>query len=307
MAAITTRGLSRSFGPVKAVDDVSLEVSEGEVFGLLGPNGAGKTTTIRMLACLISATSGSATVLGKSIGKEARDIRASIGLLPESPGLYKNMTAYENLDFYGKLYGVAPSKRRGNIEKYLRLFEIWDRRDDLVGNFSKGMKQKVAIARALVHEPKILFLDEPTSGLDPKASKIVNDSLLELKKQKRTIFLNTHNLHEAQMLCDRVAIINGGIVAQGSPGELERSLWTRETEVELEKATPAVAKAVESLKSVKSVSRKGNRLTIDVGDPEKSNPEIVRAIVKAGGNVRFVTERRHSLQDVYLELIEDES
>jgi ABC-2 type transport system ATP-binding protein len=305
MAAITVDGLSRSFGEIRAVDNVSFRVGEGEVFGLLGPNGAGKTTTIRMLACLISPTSGTATVLGSQIGKGAQGIRARIGLLPESPGLYKNMTAYQNLDFYAKLYGVPADKRRENIEKYLKLFEIWDRRDDAVATFSKGMAQKVAIARALVHEPRILFLDEPTAGLDPKAAKIVNDSLMELRKQRITIFLNTHNLHQAQMLCDRVAILKSKIVAIGSPQELERSLWTRETIVELEKVTPDVLKAIKAMRDVKGIKQEGGKLVIDVDDPERSNPGLVEKIVKAGGRIKFVAEKRYSLEDVYLELIEN--
>lgn len=304
MVAITVKDLTRIFGEINAVDNVSFDVKEGEVFGLLGPNGAGKTTTIRMLACLISPTSGSATVLGKPIGKGAQEIRANIGLLPENPGLYKNMTAYENLDFYAKLYGVPKEKRRENIKLYLQLFEIWDRRDDGVGTFSKGMAQKVAIARALIHEPKILFLDEPTSGLDPKSAKIVNDSLVSLKREKITIFLNTHNLHQAEMLCDRVVILNSKIIAQGSPKELERSLWTRETEIELEGITPKVVRAVKAVKSVKSAKESGNKLVINVDEPEKSNPELIESIVKAGGRIKFVTEKKHSLQDVYLELIE---
>jgi ABC-2 type transport system ATP-binding protein len=299
--------LSRNFGDIKAVDKISFEVQEGEVFGLLGPNGAGKTTTVRMLACLISPTSGTASVLGNPIGKGAQEIRANIGLLPETPGLYKNMTAHQNLDFYAKLYGVSAEKRKQNIAKYLKLFEIWDRRNDPVATFSKGMAQKVAIARALIHEPKILFLDEPTAGLDPKASKIVNDSLLALKEEKKTILLNTHNLHEAQGLCDRVSILNSKIVAQGSPKELERSLWTRETEVKLERITPKILNAIKALKDVKGVKQSDGKLVIDVDDPDKSNPALVNSIVKAGGRIKFVTEKRYSLQDVYLELIENES
>lgn len=303
MAAITAEGITRRFGELTAVDEVSLEVSEGEVFGLLGPNGAGKTTFIRMLSCLISPSSGSAEVMGMSISDDAAEIRRIIGILPENPGVYPNMTAYQNLDFYAKLYGLSEDVRAKNIEHYLGLFGLWDRRHDEVGKFSKGMKQKVALARALVHDPKIIFLDEPTSGLDPKASKIVNDSLIKLKGERRTIFLNTHNLHEAQMLCDRVSILNKKIVAQGTPKELERSLWSNGVVVDMTDATKKVVAAVRKLSFVKNVESDEARLLIELDDPGKNNPKLIKEIVKAGGEILYVTEKSHSLEDVYLEIM----
>ncbi len=186
--------LTKKFGNLTAVDNLTLHVEEGEVFGLLGPNGAGKTTTIRMLCCLISKTSGNATFDDLSLNNKADHvkIRKIIGLLPENVGLYEDITAYRNLDFYGKLYQCPESQRKERIEFYLKMLELWDKRDVTVGMFSKGMKQKLAIARALIHEPKILFMDEPTANLDPEMTKMVRDFILELKKEKRTIFLNTH-------------------------------------------------------------------------------------------------------------------
>ena len=305
MFALETRDLCRSFGTLKAVDKLNLKVSEGEMFGLLGPNGAGKTTTVRMLACLISPTSGSASILGNSILTDQNKIRSLIGLLPESPGLYKNMSAYDNLDFYAKLYGISESQRSKNIEKYLRLLEIWDRKDDDVGGFSKGMEQKVAITRALIHEPKILFLDEPTSGLDPKASKIVNDSLLALREEKITIFLNTHNLYQAQNLCDRVAIIKSNVIAEGEPKKLAQSLWGSETEIVIEKKTDKVIKAVKAMGSVKKMREEGDRLFIESKESGNDNPDIINTIVKAGGRIKFVRENTHSLDEVYMELMEE--
>ena len=191
------------------MEDLTLHVNEGEVFGFLGPNGAGKTTTIRMLCCLISKTSGKAQIDGYEIGNGsgAQKIRNIIGLLPENVGLYEGLSAYKNLDFYGRLHKLNEQQRREKIKYFLSMLELWDKRNVPVGTFSKGMKQKLAIARALIHDPQVLFLDEPTANLDPEASKMVRDFILELKKEKRTIFLNTHLLDEAEKICDRVAIL----------------------------------------------------------------------------------------------------
>jgi len=174
---ITIENLTKKFGDVTAVEGISFQVKEGEVFGFLGPNGAGKTTTVRMLCCLISKTSGEASIDNYQIGKadDSLQIRKMIGLVPDNVGLYEDLTAFENLDFYGKLYEVPEGHRRENIERFLKMLELWDRKDARAGSFSKGMKQKLALARALVHEPKILFLDEPTANLDPEASKTVRD------------------------------------------------------------------------------------------------------------------------------------
>ncbi|MGD1061609.1 MAG: ABC transporter ATP-binding protein [Methanomassiliicoccales archaeon] len=197
---IETSGLSRVFDRLLAVDDVTLTIPEGEAFAFLGPNGAGKTTTVRMLCCLIAPTSGTASISGLDIldKKEQIKIRGMIGLLPENPGLYESLGAYRNLDFYARLYDVPDAQRQSRIESLLKTLGIWERRDEPVGKFSKGMKQKVAIARALVHSPKYLFLDEPTAALDPESAKTVRDFLIELKKEGVTLFLNTHNLDEAQ-------------------------------------------------------------------------------------------------------------
>ena len=233
---IDTENLTRKFGSLTAVENVSLHVEEGEVFGFLGPNGAGKTTTIRMLCCLIGKTSGQARIGDFSVENErdCLEIRKIVGLLPENVGLYDTLSAYRNLDFYGKLYEVEAQQRQENIERLLKLLGIWERRDDLVGTFSKGTKQKIAIARALIHDPKVLFLDEPTANLDPEAAKTVRDFILELKKEKRTIFLNTHNLDEAERLCDRIGILKTRLVAVDSPKNLERSLYNRKTIVHLQ-------------------------------------------------------------------------
>jgi ABC-2 type transport system ATP-binding protein len=306
---IDTENLTRKFGNLVAVENLNLHVVEGEVFGFLGPNGAGKTTTVRMLCCLISKTSGTAMVGNHTVDSEedCLAIRKLIGLLPENVGLYDSLSAYRNLDFYGQLYEVPEQKRRENIQRLLQLLGIWERRDDAVGTFSKGTKQKIAIARALIHDPKVLFLDEPTANLDPEAAKTVRDFILELKKEKRTIFLNTHNLDEAERLCDRIGILKTRLIAVDSPKNLERSLYNRKTIVHLEKVTDAVSAAVKKLNSVKAVRTSENKLILDMDNPEKDNPELVRAIVAAGGNVQYVTELKSTLEDVYLKLIREAS
>lgn len=304
---IETENLTRKFGNLTAVENLNLNVKDGEVFGFLGPNAAGKTTTVRMLCCLIAPTSGKARIGNYESGKEADclAIRKMVGLLPENVGLYDNLSAYRNLDFYGKLYEVPDEKRRENIERLLRLLGIWERRDENVGNFSKGTKQKIAIARALIHEPKLLFLDEPTANLDPEASKTVRDFVLDLKKEKNTIFLNTHNLDEAERLCDRIGILKTRLVAVGAPKELERSLYNRQTIVHLQAVTDEVTQAVKELNSVKSVRVVDNKLVLEMDHPEKDNPDLVRAVVAAGGDVQYVTELKSTLEDVYLKLIRE--
>src|SRR5664279_5292631 len=257
---IDLQNLTRKFGNLTAVDNVTLHVEEGEVFGFLGPNGAGKTTTVRMLCCLIGKTSGEARIGNYSVDTEANclKIRQMVGFLPENVGLYDSLSAYRNLDFYGQLYEVPEAKRRENIERLLTLLGIWERREDAVGTFSKGTKQKIAIARALIHDPQVLFLDEPTANLDPEASKTVRDFILELKREKKTIFLNTHNLDEAQRICDRVAILNTSLRAIGSPQELEKSVSGKKTVIGLEQqVNDAILGALKKL-PLKNLSSDGD-------------------------------------------------
>ena len=293
--------LTKKFGDLTAVDNLTLHVEEGEVFGLLGPNGAGKTTTIRMLCCLISKTSGNATFDNLSLNNKADHvkIRKIIGLLPENVGLYEDMTAYRNLDFYGKLYQCPESQRKERIEFYLKMLELWDKRDVTVGMFSKGMKQKLAIARALIHEPKILFMDEPTANLDPEMTKMVRDFILELKKEKRTIFLNTHMLDEAERVCDRVGILKTRLIAVGTPEELRQSLWGKKSIVQVDEASDSIIESIKSL-GFEQITIDNNKLTIDVNDPKQDNPTIIAAIQDAGGQVQAISEFVPSLEDIYL-------
>ncbi len=309
---IETESLTKRFGGLTAVDNLTLKVNDGEVFGFLGPNGAGKTTTVRMLSCLISKTSGEARIAGYEVGKEADSlsIRKLIGFVPDNVGLYDDLSAYDNLDFYGKLYDCAEAQRKENIQRFLTMLGLWEKRDVMAGTFSKGMKQKLAIARALIHEPKLLFMDEPTANLDPESAKTVRDFILELKKEERTIFLNTHNLDEAQRICDRIGILRTKLIATGTPQELEKALssggGTRKTVVLLqEQATDAILAGVRKLPAVGSVTAEGNKLEVALGDPEKQNAAVVEAIVKAGGHIQSMTIVGASLEDVYLKLVKE--
>jgi ABC-2 type transport system ATP-binding protein len=301
-AVIITENLTKNFGEILAVDRLSLTVGKGEVFGLLGPNGAGKTTTVRMLTALLVPSSGLATVTGHKLGENDQAIRRKVGFLPEAPGLYDGLTAEQNLAFYGKMYGVENIESQ--IQRYLELLGLWNRRFEPVGTFSKGMRQKLAIARALLHEPEVLFLDEPTSGLDPQAARLVRDFIADLKSEGRTIILCTHNMEEADRLCDQVAVISGRLLAVDSPSILRRKLFGRKVVFHLVENQDKFQKGLEELDFVNDVQSIDNRLLVAVEDPELNNPQIIRALVNWGAEIQFVGELRRRLEDVYLELIE---
>ncbi len=304
---IHTDGLTKQFGTVTAVDHLTLDVPEGEVFGFLGPNGAGKTTTVRMLSSLISRTSGSAEVAGHQIGDPSAELklRHQIGILPENVGLYESSSAYENLEYYGQLQRVEATALRQSIERLLRMLDLWEKRDLPVATFSKGMKQKVAIARALVHDPVLLFLDEPTANLDPEASKTVREFILELKRERRTIFLNTHHLDEAERICDRVGILNTRLVTTGTPSELKLGMSGHRTVVTVDGPMETLAAAIRSRLGDRRIDVQGSSLVVDVTDPDRENPEIAAAIVGAGGRLRQLTQASASLEDVYLKLVHE--
>jgi ABC-2 type transport system ATP-binding protein len=301
---IKTENLSKKFNTTLAVDNLNLEVDEGEVFGFLGPNGAGKTTTVRMLTSLIGPTSGSAIVNGYRIGEQDTEIRRTVGILTETPGMYDNLSAEFNLEIYANLYEVKDPK--GQVEKYLRMLGLWDRRQDEAGTFSKGMKQKLAIARALLHEPRILFLDEPTAALDPEASHLVHDFISELRKEGRTIFLCTHNLDEADRLCDRIGVFKSHLLVVDSPSNLRSQLFGRKVVFHLTNSNETIAASIRSLPFVREAKIIDNKLLVNLDDPEAHNPEIIRTLVGVGANIQFVGELRHSLEEVYLQLVKNE-
>jgi ABC-2 type transport system ATP-binding protein len=298
---IRTENLTKKFGNATAVEGLNLDVKEGEVFGFLGPNGAGKTTTVRMLTSLIGPTAGKAFVNGFETGKQDTDIRQSVGVLTETPGMYDNLSAEYNLRLYAELYDVKDVA--GQVEKYLRMLGLWERRNDPAGTFSKGMKQKLAIARALLHEPRLLFLDEPTSALDPEASKLVRDFIAELRKEGRTIFMCTHNLDEADRLCDRIGVFKSHLLVVDTPERLRQTLFGRKVVFHLREAGSGLVEAVSKFAFAHDVKIVENKIVVTLDDPDSQNPEIIRALVGAGADIRFVGELRHSLEDVYFQLV----
>lgn len=304
---IETVALAKRYNGNVAVDGLTISVREGEVLGLLGPNGAGKTTTVRMLATLIAPTDGSATIAGHTLGREDAAIRASVGILTESPGLYEKLSAWRNLDFFGQLYGIERTVRYRRIEEYLTALDLWDFRTAPAGTFSKGMRQKLAIVRALLHEPKVLYLDEPTSGLDPESAKTVRQFVLELRKAGRTILLTTHNLEEADKLCDRIAILKQRLIRVDTAENLRHELFGNRIVIELVRVETALVDSLRNLPYVKNVVADESSLTVTLQNPEKDGPALVQAVIGAGGQVRRVDEERHTLEDVYLALLGGES
>jgi len=278
-----------------------LDIQAGEVFGFLGPNGAGKTTTIRMLTCLIAPSSGSATVHGLTVGRDDQDIRRNVGLLTETPGLYDRLSAWQNLTIFAELYEVGRVSYQ--VEKYLRLLGLWDRRSDPAGSFSKGMRQKLAIARALLHEPPILFLDEPTAALDPEAARLIRDFIGELKSAGRTIFLCTHNLDEADRLCDRVAVFKQTLRAVAEPASLRHRLGGRQVRIQLAGEAAPWRARLASFAGVLAVQANGRELLLTLADPETDNPALIRTLVEAGADLQFVSEIDQTLEDAYLHLL----
>ncbi len=254
-----------------------------------------------MLTGLIRPSSGSAQVAGFELGKQDTEIRRNVGILTESPGMYERLSAEKNLTIFANLYDVPDIDK--SVNKYLSMLGLWERRHDAVGSFSKGMRQKLAVARALIHEPQILFLDEPTTGLDPEASKTVRDFVEELKTEGRTIFMTTHNLDEAERLCDRVGIFQQRLLTLDSPANLREKMYGRRVVFHLRELQPAWVQLVANISGTGEVETVDNKLVVSLNDPEESNPEIVNALVTAGAQIQFVGEIRHSLEQIYLEMV----
>jgi ABC-2 type transport system ATP-binding protein len=303
--AIETEGLGRRFGHVAAVDGVTLAVPRGEVFGVLGPNGAGKTTMVRLLNGVLPPSAGRCRVLGLDPRTHGEEVRRRTGVLTESPALYERMTARENLRFFGTMYGVAEEKLARRVDAMLDAFGLAERADDKVGGYSKGMKQRLALARALLHEPEVLFLDEPTAALDPEAARRVTELIVEFSHQAgRTVFLCTHYLPEAQRLCDRVAVLNRGkMIATGTLAELARTLWHGTwVDVECREAPPAgLDEALRGLAGVMDARLDGTQLAVQVEGDERV-PALVQALVEGGAAVLRVNPHEPTLEDVYFEL-----
>lgn len=305
---IKTHNISKTFyigkkgkTELHAVKNLSLEVAKGEVFGFLGPNGAGKTTTVRILTGLIRPSSGQAQVAGYELGDQDTDIRRNVGILTESPGMYERLSAEKNLSIFANLYDV-PNVTRA-VNRYLSMLGLWERRYDAVGSFSKGMRQKLAVARALIHEPKILFFDEPTTGLDPEAAKTVRDFIEELKAEGRTIFMTTHNLDEAEKICDRVGIFSQELLSLDTPTNLRKQLFGRKVVFHLRDVNQAWSEHIRNLSGVNAFEVVDNKIVVSLDHPEETNPQIIEYLVNCGAQVQFVGEIRHSLEQVYLEMV----
>ena len=298
---LSVENIDTYIGQFHILEGVSVNVAKGSITVLLGRNGAGKTTTVRMLTGLIRPSSGSAQVAGFELGEDDTNIRRNVGILTESPGMYERLTAEKNLTIFANLYDVPDIEK--SVNKYLSMLNLWERRHDAVGSFSKGMRQKLAVARALIHEPQILFLDEPTTGLDPEASKTVRDFVEELKNEGRTIFMTTHNLDEADRLCDRVAVFKTRLLAMDTPARLRTEFFGRRVVFHLREAPTSLALEVSKLPFVRDAQAIENKLVVALDNPEEANPQLVRFLVARGVDVLFVGELRRSLQEVYLQLV----
>jgi ABC-2 type transport system ATP-binding protein len=305
--ALRVDHLTKRFGERTAFEDVSFEVAVGEVFGFLGPNGAGKTTIVRTLGTLLTATSGTASVAGLPLTPDnAQEIRQRIAIMPESPGLYLRLSVRENMELFAALYGLPHPRER--IVEALEAVNLTERAADLCGSLSKGLRQRAGLARTLLHDPAVIFLDEPTSGLDPVASREVHELINALRQRGTTVFLTTHRLEEAERLCDRVAILNTTLRLVGRTDELRQSLFSRALVVEtaIPLADPASVFAPTRGATGWRSDGGGDHYMVDVDDPRRAAPEITRALVAAGADVITISESRHSLEDVYLQLINED-
>jgi ABC-2 type transport system ATP-binding protein len=300
--SIETYALRRDFDKRTVVNELTLHIPEGSVFGFLGPNGAGKTTTVRMLAALIAPTDGEATIAGYTVGKDNDAIRRTVGILTETPGLYDNMTAAQNLAFYAQMYDVPRAEATKRIERFLKMMALWDRRDDRVGGFSKGMRQKVAIIRALLHRPRVLFLDEPTSGLDPEAAHLIRQFIKALRSEGHTVFVTTHNLAEAEELCDEIGIFRTRLLRMGTVAQLRQTTQAcLNVRVRVQGDGAAWLAAAQALPFVQSARNENDVLNVELA--EDDIPSLVTALAGQGARIYAVEPQARSLQDVYLELI----
>jgi ABC-2 type transport system ATP-binding protein len=304
--AIKTENLGRDFGQIKALEDLTIQVPSGSVFGFLGPNGAGKTTTIRLLLGLLEATRGTASVLGHDIQNEANLIRVQCGALLEHNGIYERLSAENNLEFYGRVWRIPAQERQARIRELLSNLDLWDRRKEPVGKWSRGMKQKLAMARALFHRPKLLFLDEPTAGLDPAAAARLRDDLEKLVQfEGVTVFLNTHNLTEAERLCQQIGIIRRGeLVGIGSPGDLRARAGKPQLIITGKNFSSQVISELQSSPGIVSVDQSNNRLVIQLEETIESAP-LVSKLVSSGAQVEEVNKSQSSLEEVFLTLINE--
>jgi ABC-2 type transport system ATP-binding protein len=300
---IETHDLSKQFHDFMAVDGVNLSVDAGQILALLGQNGAGKTTTVRMLTALLNPTRGWARVAGYDVVKNGHDVRSSVGVLTEQHGLYMRMTAIEYLDYFGQIYNIAPSARKSRSEHLLEYFGLTEAAKRRIGEYSKGMRQKLALARAMMHDPGVLLLDEPTSAMDPESARLVRDEIARLKSSQRTIVICSHNLTEVEALADKIAIIyRGRILLQGTLEELKKNvLGLPEYEVKLTDAWDS--SRLELPEGVEILSRTATSLKVRVERPQASNPMILNALSRGSASVMAFQEEARTLEQVYLKVM----
>ncbi len=301
---IETFNLTKQFDALTAVDNLTLTVSEGELLALLGPNGAGKTTTVRMLSSILKPTAGSARIAGYDVARDARAVRHLVGHLTEFPGLYLRMRPFEYFEFFGELQGMSRAETRARAEELMKHFGLWEAHTRRLAEYSKGMRQKAALIRAMLHNPRVLFLDEPTSAMDPHSAKQVRDAIADLCSRGHTIVLCTHNLHEAEMLADRIAVIRRGqLIALGTPEELKRDLlglpiW------EVRLAQPLGRPWPNLNGNLQIESMDDTALRYRTASPEIANPLLVQRLQEVDARVLTLAQVPRGLEDVYLKLVE---
>ncbi len=300
---IETHDLTKQFHDFLAVDEVNLSVDAGQILAILGQNGAGKTTTVRMLTALLTPTRGWARVAGYDVVKNGHDVRSSVGVLTEQHGLYMRMTAIEYLDFFGQVYSLSASARKARSEHLLQYFGLTEASKRRIGEYSKGMRQKLALARAMMHDPGVLLLDEPTSAMDPESARLVRDEIGRLKSSKRTIVICSHNLTEVEALADKIAIIyRGRVLMQGSLEELKRNvLGASEYEIKFSDAWDS--SGLELPKDVTLLSRTATSLKVRVERPQESNPLILKSLSAKSASVMAFQEEPRTLEQVYLKVM----
>jgi ABC-2 type transport system ATP-binding protein len=305
--AIRAAGLSKRFGSVDAVRNLDLEIPSGIIFGFLGPNGSGKTTTINLLLGLLEPSSGCADVLGFDVGREADELRAHTGALLEHSGIYEQMSAEENLEYFGRIYGMPVAERDGRIRELLDQMRLWERRAELVGTWSRGMQQKLAVARAILHRPAVVFLDEPTAGLDVVAASALREDLAKLvAREGTTVFLTTHNMVEAEKLCDRVAVIrNGELLAVGHPDEIRARAGGPHVEITGSAFDEQVMDLLRAQPTVAAAARRNGHISVQLREGADT-AELVRLLVAAGAQVEEVRRGQASLEEAFLTMMEEE-
>jgi ABC-2 type transport system ATP-binding protein len=303
---IETQDLTKEFDDFVAVDRVNIRVAAGEVLAVLGPNGAGKTTTVRMMTSILAPTRGTARIAGYDVVRDAAKVRAAVGVLTEQHGLYERMKALEYLDFFGEIYHISRDVRQARARTLLERFGLAEAMNRRVGDYSKGMKQKLALVRALLHHPPVLLLDEPTSAMDPQSAKQVRDAIVDLQKEERTFLITTHNLMEAQALANKIAIIrHGRIIAQGTLAELSQQMGAQlRIELRVNGALNGVAKDIGDM--VEICETGDGWLQYSTPDATVTNPALLRKLVGLGVEVVSLTPMASTLEDIYLKIMEED-